>query len=62
MKKDLILTSAKVPADLFDEFKVDCVRHKFSLQKLLERSMYKYLTDDKFKVDIHNTLDTTLKK
>ena len=54
------LTSVKVPEDLFEEFKISCVKHKFSIQKLTERCMYLYLTDEKFRIDIHNQLDTTL--
>ena len=55
------LTSVKVPEDLFEEFKISCVKHKFSIQKLTERCMYLYLTDEKFRIDIHNQLDTQLK-
>ena len=33
MKKDMTLTSVKIQSDLFDEFKIACVRHKFSLPK-----------------------------
>lgn len=62
MKEDLILTSAKVPSELFEEFKVDCVRYKFTIKKLLERSMYLYLTDEEFKKRLHSILDVTLKK
>jgi hypothetical protein len=43
------LTSVKVPEDLFEEFKISCVKHKFSIQKLTERCMYMYLTDNEFK-------------
>jgi hypothetical protein len=56
------LTSVKVPEDLFEEFKISCVKHKFSIQKLTERCMYLYLTDEKFRIDIHNQLDTQLLK
>jgi hypothetical protein len=56
------LTSVKVPEDLFEEFKISCVKHKFSIQKLTERCMYLYLTDEKFRVNIHNQLDTQLLK
>ena len=55
------LTSVKVPEDLFEEFKISCVKHKFSIQKLTERCMYLYLTDEKFRIDIHNQRDTQLK-
>jgi hypothetical protein len=48
------LTSVKVKDDLFDEFKVLCVRTKFSLQKLVDRSIHLYLTNDDFRKQIHN--------
>jgi hypothetical protein len=55
------LTSVKVPEDLFEEFKISCVKYKFSIQKLTERCMYLYLTDEEFRKNIHNQLDTQLK-
>jgi len=55
-----ILTSVKLPDDLWDEFRVSCVRNKFSLQKLTERSIYLYLTDEEFRINIHNQLNTQL--
>ena len=30
-KKELTLTSVKVQSDLFEDFKMSCVKHKFSL-------------------------------
>jgi hypothetical protein len=48
------LTSVKVKDDLFEEFKVLCVRTKFSLQKLVDRSIHMYLTDEDFRKQIHN--------
>jgi hypothetical protein len=54
------LTSVKVPEDLFEQFKIACVRFKFSTQKLTERSMYLYLTDEDFRTNLHNTLHTQL--
>ena len=53
-KKDLTLTSVKIQSDLFEEFKVACVRHKFSFQKLADRCVHLYLTDEDFKRQIHN--------
>ena len=52
------LTSVKIPEDLFEQFKIACVKYKFSVQKLTERSMYLYLTDEEYRKIIHNTLDT----
>jgi len=54
------LTSVKVPEDLFEEFKIACVKYKFSVQKLTERCMFLYLTNEEFRQNIHNQLDTQL--
>ena len=48
--------------NLFEQFKIACVKHKFSVQKLTERTMFLYLTSDEFRKQIHNQLDTTLTK
>jgi hypothetical protein len=58
MSKDKVLTSVKLPEKLFEEFKVECIRTKFSIQKLTERAMYLYMVDSEFKKNIHNVLDT----
>ena len=54
------LTSVKVKDDLFDEFKVMCVRTKFSLQKLVDRSIHMYLTSDDYRKQIHNHTNLSL--
>ena len=62
MSKQMTLTSVKLPDGLWDEFRISCVKHKFSLQKLTERAMFLYLTNDEFRKQMHNQLDTTLTK
>jgi hypothetical protein len=59
-KKDMTLTSVKVQSELFDDFKIAFVKYKFSLQKLADRTIHLYLTDDDFrkKVHSHNNLET----
>ncbi len=59
--KNQSLTSVKINSELFDEFKVACVRHKFSFQKLAERTIHLYLTDDEFRKEIHNHNNLELK-
>ena len=59
-KKDMTLTSVKVQSELFNEFKISCVRHKFSFQKLAARCIHLYLTDEEFKRQIHNHTDLNL--
>jgi hypothetical protein len=60
MGSKMQLTSVKVPEDLFEQFKIACVKYKFSVQKLTERCMYLYLTNEDFRKNIHNQLDTQL--
>jgi len=55
------LTSVKVEAELLQEFKEKCVRYKFSLQKLVDRSIYLYLTDENFKQKLHAQTNLKLK-
>jgi hypothetical protein len=54
------LTSVKVSEELFEEFRISCVKHKFSLQKLVDRSMFLYLTNEDFKKQIHNHINLSL--
>ena len=58
MGNKMQLTSVKVPEDLFEQFKIACVKYKFSVQKLTERSMFLYLTNEEFRKQVHNQLDT----
>ena len=53
-KKDMTLTSVKIQSEMFEEFKISCVRYKFSLQKLADRAIHLYLTDGSFRKTIHN--------
>lgn len=57
--KDMTLTSVKIKSDLFETFKIECVKRKFSFQKLADRSIHLYLTDENFRKQItgHNDLD-----
>ena len=52
--KDMTLTSVKIQKELFEDFKVECVRRKFSFQKLSDRAIHLYLTDDEFRKQINN--------
>jgi hypothetical protein len=59
MKK---LTSAKVEETLLQQFKEKSIRYKFSLQKLLDRTIYLYLSDEEFRKRLHNQTDIKLKE
>lgn len=58
--KDKKLTSVKVEGELFEEFKISTIKTKFSLQKLVDRSMFLYLTDELFRTQLHSTVHTSL--
>lgn len=47
------LTTVRIEDDLFQEFKYQCIKNKFSFQKLASRSIFLYLTDSKFRDSIH---------
>ena len=59
-KKDMTLTSVKIQSDLFENFKIECVKRKFSFQKLADRAIYVYLTDEEFRKQITNQLNLDL--
>ncbi len=53
-KKEKTLTSVKIQSDLFQDFKIECVKRKFSFQKLVDRAIHLYLTNDDFRKTINN--------
>ena len=55
------LTSVKVDKILFQDFKEECIKYKFSLQKLVDRAIFLYLTEEEFKQKIHNQTNIKLK-
>ena len=53
-EKKQVLTSVKIDNELFENFKIECIKRKFSFQKLSERAVHLYLTDENFRKQIHN--------
>jgi hypothetical protein len=58
--KEMKLTSVKVKSELFQEYLVECVKRKFSFQKLADRAIYLYLTDEDFRKQITNQTNLDL--
>ena len=58
--KDMTLSSVKVKSDLFENFKIECVKRKFSFQKLADRSLFLYLTDEDFRKKINSQVSIEL--
>jgi hypothetical protein len=52
--REMTLTSVKIQSDLFENFKIECVKRKFSFQKLADRAIHLYLTDEDFRKQITN--------
>ena len=59
-KNNLKLTSVKIVDHLFEDFKVSSIKNKFNLQKLANRAVHLYLTDESFRKKIHNHTDLTI--
>ena len=51
--KNTKLTSVRVIEDLYNCFKKETIENVFNLQKLVNRSIYKYTTDDEFRNKLH---------
>ena len=60
--KEMTLTSVKVKSDLFENFKIECVKRKFSFQKLADRALFLYLTDENFRKQITNQINLEIKE
>ena len=61
-KSEMTLTSVKIQSDLFENFKIECVKRKFSFQKLADRAIFLYLTDEDFRKQITNQSNLDLEK
>jgi len=48
------LTSVKILEELHREFKILSIREDFSLQKLVNRSIHKFLVDEEYKKELIN--------
>ena len=60
--KEMTLTSVKVQSNLFENFKIECVKRKFSFQKLADRAIFLYLTDEDFRKQINNQTNLEIKE
>ena len=59
-KNNLKLTSVKIADRLFEDFKISSIKHKFNLQKLVNRSVHLYLNDEEYRKKIHNHTDLVI--
>ena len=50
--KNTKLTSVKILESLYERFKLDTVNTKMTLQKLTNRSVDRFLTDEKYREEI----------
>ena len=55
MKVSTKLTSIKIIENIYKQFKSNTVNTKMNLQKLVNRSVYMYNTNESFKDELNNT-------
>ena len=62
--KNQQLTSVKIKIDkeLLEQFRVECIKRKFSFQKLSERAVHMYLSDEDFRKRIHSHSNLSLEE
>jgi len=58
--KNTKLTSVKILESLYERFKLNTVNTKMTLQKLTNRSVDRFLTDEKFKEEIETYNNLTV--
>jgi hypothetical protein len=51
---DKKLTSVKIDNELWDSFRIECIKRKFSFQKLSERAVDLYMKNEEFRRTITN--------
>ena len=54
MSSNKKLTSVKINPELWDAFKIECIKRKFSFQKLSERAIDLYMNDEDFRRKVTN--------
>ena len=58
--KNTKLTSVKILENLYERFKLNTVNTKMTLQKLTNRSVDKFLTDEKYREEIETYDNLTI--
>lgn len=48
-----VATTVKVETALYDQFKIFGIRHKLTLQGLVEKTIYRYVNEDVFRNEIN---------
>jgi hypothetical protein len=54
MKK--VATTVKIVSPIYDEFKVLGIRGRLTLQTLVEKCVYRYVTEETFRSEINNMI------
>lgn len=48
-----VATTVKVESALYDQFKIFGIRHKLTLQGLVEKTIYRYVNEDGFRNELN---------
>jgi hypothetical protein len=58
--ENIKLTSVKLIKGLYDEFKVKTVNSDMTFQKIVNRSLQLYLTEENFKTKVETEIDLSI--
>lgn len=53
MSTKKVATTVKVENALYDQFKIFGIRHKLTLQGLVEKTIYRYVNEDAFRDELN---------
>lgn len=53
MSTKKVATTVKVENTLYDQFKIFGIRHKLTLQGLVEKTVYRYVNEEPFRNEIN---------
>jgi len=53
-QKETIVTTIKMDVDIYDQFRSDNIKNRFTLQDLVNKALYLYVKDSEFKNKIFN--------
>ncbi len=56
MSTKKVATTVKVESALYDDFKILGVRHKLTLQGLVEKTVFRYVSEETFRSEMNNFL------
>ena len=54
INENKLATTVKIPFSLYDEFKILGIRNRITLQTLAEKSVFRYVNDELFRISMND--------